>query len=175
MGSDSESVDSIYTPEWTPDHTESLFTLSQTFQDHKVELHLQSHTEKNNYVWAFSVWLPQTWLTKVVKGTFTPELLGPLQTDRFVSTDKSASNRVLENILVWKRPYPLTTWHQGLRWGRITTDLCFCLNLLLLDHFLHHALSQRQEHGLGQLLIIRWDGLHIKQNERKKQQLLYTG
>lgn len=40
MGADSESVDSIYTPEWTPDHTESLFTLSQTFQDHKVELHL---------------------------------------------------------------------------------------------------------------------------------------
>lgn len=35
------------------------------------------------------------------------------------------------------------------------TDLCFRFNLLLLDHFLHHALSQRQEHGLGQLLIFR--------------------
>ncbi len=33
------------TPKWAPDHFESLDALSQTLQDHKIKLHLQTHTK----------------------------------------------------------------------------------------------------------------------------------
>lgn len=43
-----------------------------------------------------------------------------------------------------------------------TTDLSFGFNLLFLDHFLHHAFSQRQEHSLGEFFVLCWDGLSSK-------------
>lgn len=102
------SADSVHTPEWAPDHSESLFTLPQPLQDHKVELHLQVATQRRTM--------------RVVATSLEEPNVSPTTT-RF-----SASNR---------------------------TDLCLRFNLLLLDHFLHHALRQRQEHGLGQLLVFR--------------------
>lgn len=44
-GAQTEEHTHTPTPKRAPDHLESLYTLSQALQDHKIQLHLQSHTK----------------------------------------------------------------------------------------------------------------------------------
>lgn len=40
----------VPTAQWAPDHIQSLDTLSQSLQDHEVQLHLQLHTNTQRTV-----------------------------------------------------------------------------------------------------------------------------
>lgn len=62
----------------------------------------------------------------------------------------------------WKMHRKLHTVEIRNRLLILPSYLSFCLYFLLLYHFFHHTLSQRQEHGLRELLVLCWDGLKHK-------------
>lgn len=77
----------------------------------------------------------------------------------------------------WNTAAPETNKHKTSiphsRWAKAQTKhelcpyFCFGLNFLLFDHLLYHALSKRQEHGVGELLVLCRDGLekHSRRSE----------
>lgn len=108
------------------------------------------------------------------KSSYT-HFLAPSSPPSCPRTTSSASSylpsrsKIMKYSCTWKNQNPSHNINQRQKIrARVQAEqekhsyFCLGFNLLLFDHLFYHALSERQEHCVGKLLVMGWNGLECK-------------